>query len=84
MRGPEKHPGYPEHVHPNQGRTDVHIQTSNPGKELAMILAPFTMEMSGRKGVSNEEFASAVAWDLASAVDPIFLTDLINWLTGLE
>jgi len=87
MRGPEKHPGYPEHVHPNQGPyTDAHIQTAPPGriKELASLLAPFTMEMSGRKGVSNAEFASAAAWDIASAIDPIFLTDLINWLTGLE
>jgi len=87
MRGPEKHPGYPEHVHPNQGpHTDAHIQTAPPGKlnSLAMLLAPFTMEMAGRKGVSNAEFASAAAWDIASAIDPICLTDLINWLTGLE
>ncbi|HEU4506847.1 MAG TPA: RHS repeat-associated core domain-containing protein [Pyrinomonadaceae bacterium] len=87
MRGPEKHPGYPEHVHPNQGPyTGSHIQTHPPGRlrQLASALAPFTMELSGRKGVSNSEFASAVAWDIASAIDPIFLTDLINWLTGLE
>ena len=87
MRGPEKHPGYPEHVHPNQGPySGAHIQNAPPGrlKELASLIAPFTMDMSGRKGVSNGEFASAVAWDIASAIDPIMLTDLINWLTGLD
>jgi RHS repeat-associated protein len=83
----EKHGDYPEHVHPNQGPyTSAHVQNHPPGKlrELASLIAPFSMEMSGRKGVSNSEFASAVAWDIASAIDPICLTDLINWLTGLD
>lgn len=87
MRGPEKHGQFPEHVHPNEGpNTGAHIQTHPPGRvqQLAMLLAPFSMELSGRKGVSNSEFASAAAWDIASALDPICLTDLINWLTGLD
>jgi len=87
MRGPQQHGNYPEHVHPNQGpNSGAHIQTHPPGRlqQLAVLLAPFSMEMSGRKGVSNAEFASAAAWDIAPAIDPICLTDLINWLTGLD
>jgi len=49
MRGPEKHGNFPEHVHPNEGpNSGAHIQTHPPGRmqQLAMLLAPFSMEMS--------------------------------------
>ena len=70
--------GYRNHYHPH-GRPGGHVFYG-----IATILAPFSMEVSGRKGTTNGQFAAAAAWDIASAIDPIFMTDVINWFTGLS
>jgi RHS repeat-associated protein len=94
LRGPERSPGYPEHVHPNAGpNTDVHIQTAAPGAGavagagLGSLLAANAMAMADAGGsdpaISTGDVIVAGAWDVASAIDPIFLTDLINWVFGV-
>ena len=48
------------------------------------VLAPNSMRLSGRSCTTSAQFASAAAWDLASGIDPVGLTDLVNWATGLD
>jgi RHS repeat-associated protein len=84
-RGPEKHPGYPEHYNPKSGPyKDVHVQWDPPHKRLARILAPQSMLLSGRKNTTNAQFASAALWDVASTIDPFFLTDGLDWAFDLS
>ncbi|HKY27374.1 MAG TPA: RHS repeat-associated core domain-containing protein [Pyrinomonadaceae bacterium] len=85
-RGPEKSGGdYPEHYNPKSGDYEkVHVQWDTPKRRLAMIFAPHSMTVSGRKNATNMQFASAVLWDIASTIDPIFITDGIDWGLGLS
>jgi RHS repeat-associated protein len=82
----DKSSGYPAGVHPNAGPYQhVHVQTAPPGRErLGMLFAPMSMTLSGRKDVTSAQFASAAAWDIISAVDPIFITDALEWYFGLS
>ncbi len=85
-RGPEKSGGdYPEHYNPKNGDYEkVHVQWDTPKRRLAMIFAPHSMTVSGRKNATNMQFASAVLWDIASTIDPIFITDGLDWGLGLS
>ncbi|MGI0015999.1 MAG: RHS repeat-associated core domain-containing protein, partial [Nitrososphaera sp.] len=92
FRGPEQSPGYAEHVNPKSGPyADVHIQTKAASREagflnsLAPILAPYSDAASRDQNSTPETITSAAAlWDIASAIDPIFLTDAIEWVFGLS
>lgn len=87
MRGPEKHPGYPEHVHPDTGpHSGTHVQTAPPGRlaALGMLLAPQSITLSGRKDVTDGQFLSAALWDIASGIDPICITDAIGWYYDID
>ncbi len=83
--------GYPPHVHPDTGPfCRVHVQCVPPGRHyargavLAKILTPHSWALSNDPSTTAAEFASAALWDIISAVDPIFLTDVIEWTFGLE
>lgn len=83
-RGWEKSPGYPEHYNPNSGPySKVHVQIDTPVRKLAMLLAPHAMDVSGRKNTTMMQLASAGAWDIAESIDPIFITDGLNWYFDL-
>lgn len=84
-RGPERSGGgYPEHFNPKSGPYDgVHVQWETP-KRLGMMFTPMSMALSGRKDTTNAQFASAAAWDIISTVDPIFVTDALDWYFGLS
>lgn len=49
-----------------------------------MILAPNSLEVSGRGCATNGQFISAVGWDIASGLDPTGVSDVINWAVGLD
>ncbi|MBA3241725.1 MAG: Ig-like domain-containing protein [Acidobacteria bacterium] len=85
-RGPEESGGgYPEHYNPSSGPYEkVHVQWEPPHKRLAIILAPFSMELSGRKDTTNMQMFSAGIWDVASTIDPVGITDACNWFFGLD
>lgn len=70
--------GFRPHYHPS-GRPGGHVFYG-----IGAILAPNSLALSGRSCTTNAQFASAVAWDLASGMDPTGLTDLINWAVGLD
>lgn len=53
-------------------------------RRLSMILAPQSMVLSGRKNTTNMQFASAALWDVASTIDPFFITDGLDWFFGLS
>jgi uncharacterized protein RhaS with RHS repeats len=99
IRGPEKSPGHPEHVHPNEGPyTDVHVQSSDnlngsaaavagtatAGDILGEIFAPNSQMMTNVPDATVGEVISAAVWDTANTVDPTGLTDLISWWAGLD
>ena len=85
-RGPEKSGGdYPEHYNPKNGDySKVHVQWDTPKRRLGMIFAPHSMIVSGRKNATTMQFVSAALWDIASTIDPIFITDAIDWGLGLD
>jgi RHS repeat-associated protein len=65
-----------------------HYQTEGVGghsfyRSAAMFLAPNAMEMSNNPEATNGQFASAALWDIAESIDPIGITDGINWYFGL-
>src|SRR5439155_3457777 len=85
LRGPEKHPGYPEHVHPDTGGfSDVHVQTAQPKAMLAALFAPNFLSISNDPCASLAELLSAGLWDLAVGLDPLFVTDVLAWYYGVE
>lgn len=75
--GPVKD-GYRPHYHPH-GRPGGHVFYS-----IAGILAPNSLEVSGRGCTTNGQFISAVGWDIASGLDPTGVSDIINWAVGLD
>ena len=89
IRGPEKSPGFPEHVHAEEGSyTDVHIQSKSVAAKVAAAgaiaavasaVAPFSQAISQDPAASSGEIVSAAVWDATKALDPIFLTDVIEW-----
>jgi uncharacterized protein RhaS with RHS repeats len=76
---------YPPHRNTESGPyKDVHVQDAEDAKgtwtELAMGLAPMTMMLVNDPESSPAEVGSAFLWDATKAVDPIFLTDVIEWV----
>jgi RHS repeat-associated protein len=68
---------------------DPHYQTQGKKghtfyKSAAAFLAPNSMNMSGRGCATNMQMLSAGLWDVASAIDPIGLTDAIEMAVGLN
>jgi RHS repeat-associated protein len=91
IRGPERSGIYPQHVQPADGPyADVHIQTVEDtkkagfGKGLLSVVAPFSMGADQNPDATVEEISSAMIWDTAKAIDPLFVTDLIEWATGIN
>ncbi len=89
LRKKESSPGYPEGYHPTGGNYgDVHIQTRRAGKGagikylsiLAGILIPQALRASNDPCNSAFDVGVAGAWDIASTLDPIFLTDALEWI----
>jgi RHS repeat-associated protein len=90
-RGPEKHGTWPTHHNPESGEfKDVHVQTLSDtkkagfGQGLLSIIGPTTMTAVANTDASPSEIVSAVLWDSAKAIDPIFLTDALEYATGLD
>jgi len=89
-RGPERSPGYPEHYNPNSGdHSGAHVQWDPPIRAsaigaIAAIFAPHSMMLSGRKGTTDMQMASAGFWDIASTIDPIFITDGLEAYFGFS
>jgi len=95
FRGPERSPRYPEHVNPDTGpNSHVHVQTAAPGRivGLAILGSIFAAGSSsvadaaerGDPCISQGDVVAAAAWDITVALDPIFLTDAINWWFELD
>jgi RHS repeat-associated protein len=89
VRGPEKSFGYPEGYHPASGPySDVHVQTADATKAAGVakgvlsIIVPFSMAAAANRDATPGEIGSAAAWDVAKAIDPIFITDIIEHVTG--
>jgi hypothetical protein len=81
-RGPEGGPPYRKHYNPKEGPyKDVHVE---PGfSQLAsMVLIPHAYEASNTEGITTGEFAATAAWDVLNGIDPVGVTDLMEWLFG--
>ena len=82
LRGPERSRGYPEHTHPNKGPyTDTHIEAKGAAAAaiVAEALIPQSQRVSRTPNASPFDLTVAALWDVASAVDPIFVTDALEW-----
>jgi RHS repeat-associated protein len=91
MRGPERSGKYAEHVNPNDGEfSDVHIETKDAAKEAGLfgavgtVLAPYSDAAAKSGDATASEIGSAALWDAAKAIDPIFVTDAIEWAMGMS
>ena len=85
MRGPESAGGLPEHVHPKSGPySDVHIESIGGLAAIGAIVAPFSQSLARDPNASKAEIAAAAAWDITSTLDPVGVTDLINYLFDLQ
>ena len=68
---------------------EPHFQTNRKfghsfyGK-MGALVAPFSASMSNCKSATTQGILSAAAWDVAQWLDPIFITDAINWWYGLN
>jgi RHS repeat-associated protein len=93
IRPPERSGIWPEHVNPADGpNADIHVQTVDAtksagfGKSLGVgllaIIGANTMAANANADATSGEVASAFIWDTAKAIDPIFLTDVIEHVTG--
>ncbi|MGD9163025.1 MAG: RHS repeat-associated core domain-containing protein [Desulfobacteraceae bacterium] len=80
MRGPERSGGgYPEHTHPNTGKyKNVHIES------ILSAIVPYSYAMSDNENTTPNDIIAGAAWDIASTIDPIFITDFIEWILDLE
>lgn len=79
MRGPEKHGDYPTHVHPKGGPYEsTHIQ-SLAGGAVAAALIPRSCDAASNPDATESDVVGAAAWDLASGLDPFFITDALAW-----
>lgn len=84
----EGRPGFPEHIHPETGpNRPVHIQTAEATKKAgwtvtgiaAGVFIPNATRASQNPNGSWRDLGLAGAWDIASSIDPIFLTDALEW-----
>jgi RHS repeat-associated protein len=79
-RGPEGKPPYNKHYNPETGPyKDVHVE---PGfsQFAAMALIPHAYEASNTEGITTGEFSATAAWDVLNGIDPVGVTDLMEWL----
>jgi len=79
-RGPEGKAPYNRHYNPETGPyKDVHVE---PGfsKVAAMVLIPRAFEASNTEGITTGEFSAAAAYDLLNGLDPVGVTDFMEWL----
>jgi hypothetical protein len=92
IRGPEQSGRTnPVHVHPQEGPyADVHVQTRNTALVaaglalLGEIFAPTTSEVAASPEPTPTQLLSAAGWDVTSTVDPIGVSDLINWIFNIN
>jgi RHS repeat-associated protein len=95
IRPPERSGVWPEHVNPADGpNSDIHVQTIDTtksagfGKSLGVgllaIIGANTMAANANADATPGEITSAFLWDSAKAIDPIFLTDAIEHVTGVD
>lgn len=95
IRPPERSGIWPEHVNPADGpNADIHVQTVDATKSagfgkalgagLLAIIGANTMAANANPDATPGEVASAFLWDSAKAIDPIFLTDVIEHATGAD
>jgi len=93
IRGPERSGTWPEHVNPDKGpNSDIHVQTVEDTKSAGLgqslgagilaIIGANTMAADANNYATPAEIGSAFVWDVAKAIDPIFLTDAIEHFTG--
>lgn len=74
---------------PHEPGYNPHFQTEGKRghtfyKGAAMFLAPNSMTLSERKDTTAMQMVSAGLWDIATAIDPIGLTDAIELAVGLN
>ena len=70
----------PEHVHPNRGDyTDVHIESA-----LLSAVIPYSYAISRSQNVAPRDVIAGAAWDIASTIDPFFITDALEWLFDMD
>jgi hypothetical protein len=92
IRGPEKSGNLPEHYHPDSGPyEDVHVQTAAKAGITAglmaviyEVVAPNLNTLVDYGEATPGELLSAAAWDATTALDPVGVSDLINWAFDLE
>jgi len=87
LRGPEQSRGYPEHVHPNAGPyKDVHIQTKTAIYSAAIVsaLLPYSSAVAQNQNATPGDVVGAAAWDIASTIDPFFITDAAELAAGFD
>ena len=87
----ERSGNWPAHRNPDGGPyQNVHVQTvedtkaAGLGKSLLSIVAATTLATTANPDATPREIVSAVLWDTAKAIDPIFITDGIEYATGLN
>ena len=90
-RGLESGRGYPEHKNPGKGQySDVHVQTEKAAKAvgylsvIGSVVAPYTQGEAENPGATRSAIISAALWDTAKAIDPVFLTDGLEWMFNLS
>ena len=95
-RGPESAKGYTEHFNPADGQfEDVHVQSHSDhaktmGKNasisaaLMAAVAPASSALANDPQASFAEVLSAAIWDATCAVDPVGITEGINWAFDID
>jgi RHS repeat-associated protein len=91
FRGPERSGNWSTHRNPATGEfADVHVQTAADtkkaglGTSLLSLVAATTLTATSNADAAPSEIVSAVLWDTAKAIDPLFVTDAIEYATGLN
>ncbi len=74
---------------PHQPGYSPHYQTDGKGghtfyKGVAAFFAPNSMKLSGRSCTTSMQMFSAGLWDVAGTIDPIGMTDAIDYAFGLN
>jgi len=95
-RGAEASPGFTEHFNPADGQFEnVHVQSHGDwakamGKNASFTaaimaaVAPASSALADDPQASFAEVLSAALWDATCALDPVFITEGINWAFDLD
>jgi RHS repeat-associated protein len=94
IRPPERSGIWPEHVNPADGpNADIHVQTLGDTKSagfgtslgigILAIVGANTMAANANKDATPGEVMGAFAWDAAKAIDPFFITDVVEHFSGI-